>query len=377
MGLKVLQPLMKLARRAFQTAPKAGAESLEIFAKKESAVIGDVVQISNKRALLKQRLLGNSKIVSSASEWKPINIPGGCRFRAPRPGFDESLKAYKDLIRNNAPEIREICTKYQQGLINEEQFANEYAKFLAEKMNMPYYPKLRQMISETTAGGFSATENIIEYNVSHMSRMSELMQTITHETHHFLQQKEIFSTVSIEKFALSKAKADIEAILKKTPGYCKSKKEKQAKILEQALAYIKKYKDAGWEKVIENYSRNINPNSPYYKRAQQLINADLNYISGTENAAKYMENLIEKEAYEIGTHTTLEIEHVLNTITKEEKEIAAEIYDCLNSPSFRDVSGVEDILMTYNTNPYNIIQNVKEAKKMGLNDAYSIIEHIL
>ena len=146
----------------------------------------DVIEITNKRASLKQKLLNGTLIKNN----KVIKIPKG-RLRAPRPGFDESLKAYVDIIKNNQDEIKAICNKYQRGLINEQEFANEYAKFLSAKMNMPYYPELKQVIDARYAGGMQNNTNILYYNLSGMNRMSDLTQTITHEMHHFLQQKEI------------------------------------------------------------------------------------------------------------------------------------------------------------------------------------------
>ena len=68
---------------------------------------------------------------------------------------------------------------------------------------------------------------------------------------------------------------------------------------------------------------------------------------------------------------------MLNTISKKEKDIAIEMYDCLNSPTFRDVPGANEVLEAFNRNPYNIIEIVKEANSMGLHDPYSILQRIL
>ena len=335
--------------------------------------ICDTVNISPKRMTLKAKLR-EGKLVSTTNE---IKIPK-VKLKAPRPGFDESLESYVNIIKNNKFELRNICSKYEQGLLNEEQFANEYAKFLANKMDMPYYPELKQIISNKVAGGMQNTTNTLYYNLSGMNRMSDLMSTINHEMHHFLQQKEIFSTISIEKFSKLKAKSDIMAILKDNPNYCKSQAEIFQKIENQAKGYIQEYRSAGWDKIIEKYPKNTNPNSPYYKRAEKLLNSELNYVDGETNISEYMSNLLEKEAYEIGAHTQIEIEYsVLNTISKKEKDIAIEMYDCLNSPTFRDVPGANEVLEAFNRNPYNIIEIVKEANSMGLHDPYSILQRIL
>ena len=337
------------------------------------ALSTDVVEIQPNRLSLKTKLReGNLSNLGVK-----INIPKG-RLNAPRAGFDESLKAYTNIIRDNKGELQNLCSKYQQGMLNEEQFANKYAEFLAEKIDMPYYPELKKIISDTTAGGYQHTTNTLYYNLSGMSRMSDLMQTINHEMHHFLQQKEIFSTMSIEKFSGLKAKADIMELLRKNPNLYKTKAEIEKAIESQTKGYIKDFKDAGWDKILEKYPKNSNPDSPYYKRAQKLIEADLNYTDGTENISAYMSNIIEREAYEIGVYSQLEIEHsVLNTISKKEKDIALEIYNCLKDPSFAEIDGVSDILQSFNRNPYNLVEIVKEANSMGLNDPYSIIQRIL
>ena len=375
-GLQILQKVVtNYADDAVKIATTKGDDVTQILTNNKNTtkfLTSDVIEITNKRASLKQKLLNGTPIKNN----KAIKIPKG-RLRAQRPGFDESLKAYEDIIKNNQDEIKAICNKYQRGLINEQEFANEYARFLSAKMNMPYYPELKQVIDARYAGGMQNSTNILYYNLSDMNRMSDLTQTITHEMHHFLQQKEIFSTISIEKFSKLKATADVKAILKENPSYYKTQQEIFEAIDRQTKSYIKDYKDAGWEKIIEKYPKNTNPNSPYYKRAQDLLKAELNYVDGNVNTSKYMSNLIEKEAYEIGTHTQIEFEHlILDNITKRERDIAIEIYDCLNSPSYSEISRAREIIEIFNTNPYNIVEIIKEAKKMGLNDAYSIIEAI-
>jgi len=309
--------------------------------------------------------------------YQKINIPK-CRFKAPRPGFDESLNAYVNVIKNNKKELKNLCSKYIQNELNEEQFVNKYAEFLSEKMNMPYYPELKKIISDTIGGGYQSTTNILYYNPSNMNRLSDLMATVNHEMHHFLQQKEIFATMSIEQFSRLKARAAIIADLPKRPNLYRTQADIEKAIERETKCYIKDFKDAGWDKVIEKYPKNINQNSPYYKRAQELIKADLNYVDGTENVSKYMANILEKEAYEISVHTQLEIEHsIMNVLSKKEKEIALEIYDCLNSPSFAEIKEVSGLIESFNRNPYNLVEIVKEANAMGLNDPYSIIQRIL
>ena len=311
---------------------------------------------------------GKSKVENSEKE---IIIPPA-RCRAPRPGFDESLDAYVNIIRNNTQEIAEICSKYQRDIYDEEQFANAYAKFLSEKMHMPYYPELKAITSNDIAGGMQNTTNILYYNLSKMKRMSDLMQTITHEMHHFLQQKEIFSTISIEEYSAMKAKADILCIVKENPSYYKSEQEIANAIAEQTRGYIQNFENAGWRQVLEMYPKNTNPNSPYTIRAKALLEADMDYDND------YYSNLLEREAYEIGTKTQIEIEYsVFHTIDWQERNIILEIYDTLNSPTFKNVSEAQEVLHTFESNPYNMIEIVKEAKNRGLADANSIIENII
>ena len=292
--------------------------------------------------------------------------------------FQQTLDTYTNIIKNNKVELQKLCAKYQQGILNEEQFANEYAKFLSDKLNMPYYPELKQIISDTIAGGMQNTTGTLYYNLSGMNRISDLMQTINHEMHHFLQQKEIFSIMSIEQFSKLRAKADIMSLLKENPNKYKTQEEIIKTIDEQTKGYIKDFKDAGWDKILEKYPKNTNPNSPYYKHAKELLDADLNYVNGTQDVSTYMRNLLEKEAYEVSVNTQLEIEHsILNTITKEEKDVALEIYNCLNSSTFENLNEIPKFIKEYNISPYKLIETVKKAESMGLNDPHKIIQNIL
>ena len=303
-----------------------------------------------------------------------FGIPKG-RLRAPRAGFDETMESYINIIRDNQSEISDMCAKYQRGVYNEEEFAEVYAKFLAEKMDMPYYPELRKVVNNDYAGGMQNTTNTLYYNLSGMERISDLMGTINHEMHHFLQQKEIFSTISIEEYSALKAKADVMSILQDNPQYYKSRSEITNAIAEQTKAYINDFKNAGWEQVLKRYPKNTNQDSPYTIRAKELLDADLNYI---DDRASYYSNLLEREAHEIGTRTQVEIEYsILHEINQEERDLALEIYDKLNFPTFNDVDEAQEILHIFEAHPYNLIEIVKEAKIMGLDNADDIIERII
>ncbi len=350
-------------------------DELAIVDSKEE-IVAEVYSGSNAGQIFDKDMMPLYQKYNGSQIAQEIRIPKG-RMRAPRPGFDETLEAYINIIKDNTDEISEICIKYQNGIYNEIQFANAYAKILAEKMDMPYYPELKELVDNKTAGGMQNTTNTLFLNISKMERMSELMSAVMHEMHHFLQQKEIFSTISIEEFSALKAKADIMGDIKEDPHYYKTQAEINNAIEEQTRGYIEDFKNAGWEQVLRNYPKNNNPNSPYAIRSRKLLEAELEYGNGSDNIDAYFHNFLEKEAYEISVRTEIEIEYrIMHTIDLQEKNLALEIYDTLNSPTFDDVQEVQQILQSFKRNPYNIIEIVKQAKEMGLVDAYDIIESL-
>ena len=99
-GLHILQQAGKVATGyaddAARLVAKNGDDVAQILANNKNTtkfLTSDVIEITNKRASLKQKLLNGTPIKNN----KAIKIPK-CSLRAPRPGFDESLKAYEDII---------------------------------------------------------------------------------------------------------------------------------------------------------------------------------------------------------------------------------------------------------------------------------------
>ena len=324
----------------------------------------DLVQINAKRAELAKNLKNGKKVVNNTEN--KFNITRGI-LDAPRIGFDETRQAYVDMIKNNKNELRELCNEYftNENFTNE-MFVNKYAKFLCEKMNMPLYPELKSIIDDKIAGGFCGTANTIVYNLYGIKRLSHLMATVNHEMHHFLQQKEIFATMTIEEFSVLKAKA------KFVGDHFTTAEDKAKAIAEETKVYIEDFKSAGWEEVIRNYPKNTNPNSPYYKRAQELLKAELKYVNGEVNPTEYYKNLLEKEAHEVGFFSELEIEHtILNQITQQEKETAISIYNILRHEGS---STKIELFNRINGNPYNLIEIIREASYRGIREPYRIVE---
>ena len=303
-----------------------------------------------------------------------ISIPKGS-MAASGSGLNETTQAYIDIIKNNRAELQCMSRRYLSNpAATEEQFAEEFMTFLKNKTKMPYTPEVQVFSSETLAGGMDNVNGILYYNTRGMTRLSELPSTLMHETHHFLQQKEIFSIMSIEEFSKLKAQSDVMQLARENPLRYKNPSEMMKDISTQTEYYIKSYKEAGWEEVMECYPKITNPNSPAYKRAQQLLEADLNY-SGS--GSRYFGNLQEKEAFDISVRTQWEFDHsVLNEITANEKYIANNIYSTLTSETFAELPRAQELVESINVTPHNLIEVIREAASRGISDPDVIIQMI-
>lgn len=311
----------------------------------------------------------------------PVSHPSFLRksVTVQRPVFNETTEAYVDLIKNNRQELQCMTRRYYSKpdpSVAEEEFAEEFMLFLKKKMNMPYTPEIKIFSSETLAGGMDNLNGILYYNTRHMTRLSELPSTLMHETHHFLQQKEIFSIMSIEEFSRLKARKDMLELIRENPAKYKSLSAKQIALAEQTEACMRarEYKAAGWEDVMQHYPKITDPTSASYKRAKELLDADLNY-SGS--GSRYFSNLQEKEAFDISVRTQWEFEHsIVGEITASEKHIANEIYSTLTSETFSEVPRAQELVQAINVTPQNLIDVIRQASSRGISNPDNIIELI-
>ena len=87
---------------------------------------------------------------------------------------------------------------------------------------------------------------------------------------------------------------------------------------------------------------------------------------------KHNNNLLEKEAHEVGFFSELEIEHtILNQITQQEKETAISIYNILRHEGS---STKIELFNRINGNPYNLIEIIREASYRGIREPYRIVK---
>ena len=296
---------------------------------------------------------------------------------APRPSFNETTQAYVDLIKNNRQELQCMYRKYSSNPTNEK-FTQEFMQFLKQKIGMPYVPELRYMSSDINGGGMCNPTGILYCNVEGIKRLSELPATLMHEIHHFLQQKEIFSIISIKKYSKLIAEQHIMSEVTRNSAICKKQAEIKSDISELADDIRQAFEYAGWKEVRKCYPKHINPKSSNYKRAQQLLDDDLrNYASQSQSCENYIKSLHEIEAYDISVRTLWEFEHsIVGGITANEKKVANEIYDILKNEKFADVPEIQVKLWSINTNPYSLIETIRKAKSCGKTEVNDIIDFI-
>ena len=321
----------------------------------------------SSRAELKEKLR-NGKLVKP--ENPNITVPKAI-FEAPRVGFDETTEAYVNMIRNNKVELQELCNEYLNKQITEKELASKFENFLADKMYMPLYPEIKQQENEKADGEFDATDMTITYNTEDMGRLSKFFGTLMHEMHHFLQQKEIFCNMSIEEYASRKAFDFVAKDRITNPHKYNTREKINNEINKLTQKTTKKYKEAGWEEVIQNYPANTNTASLGYKRAELLFDADINYDSS--DLKKYYSNLQEVEAHEINVRTELEFEYsVLGAITKEEYKTANQVYTLINE-NYKDYEPLINIKAQFDSDSFSLIEITKEAISMGIKKPEEIV----
>lgn len=285
-------------------------------------------------------------------------------------GFDETPKAYVDIIKNNKTELQNMCRAYLNDEIDDSILASKFENFLADKMNMPAYPEIKKLQNDRADGEFDATEMTITFDTEDMGRLSKFFGTLMHEMHHFLQTKEILCNMSIDEYAKRKSIDFVNKDKLKNPEKYNTPEKLNNRITTHTRATAQAYKDAGWEEVISNYPRN-NFLSNEYIRAEKLMQADLNYDSS--NLKSYYSNLQETEAHEINVRTELEFEYsILETISKEEYETANKVYSLIND-NYKDYEPLLDIKASIDADSYSLVELVKEAKSMGVTKPEEIV----
>lgn len=236
---------------------------------------------------------------------------------------------------------------------------------------MPDIPCVKRVTGVDAKGGLIPSAGCIEYNADMVSSPRDLAATLMHETHHYLQYKEIFSTMSVKDLAL---KIAINGARNNSELFENNKQMKEF-ISDLTKKYTEQYKAAGWERVAKKYPRNLNPNSPEYKRAMELSNSAANY---TNEGNAYFKNALEREAYDVSVKTSFEMEHsILNHITAEEKSIANDIYDILKPDDLAEIPQAFELLKKINVKPLDLIHAIRQAATIGVKDPIEIIELLI
>lgn len=337
-----------------------------IFKSKDSNELAGFVMAQGlqRREKIKEQIQNGKKL-----NYHNLKIPRG-QLSAPRAGFDETPKAYVDMIKNNKTELKNMCRSYLNGEIDDSILASKFENFLADKMNMPAYPEIKKLQNSRADGEFDATEMTITFDTEDMGRLSKFFGTLMHEMHHFLQTKEILCNMSIDEYANRKAIDFVNKDKLNNPQKYDTPEKLNNRINSLTTATANAYKEAGWDDVTSNYPRN-NFLSNEYIRAEKLMQADLNYDSN--DLKSYYSNLQETEAHEINVRTELEFEYsILETISKEEYETANKVYSLINE-NYKDYEPLLNIKASIDADSYSLVELVKEAKSMGVTKPEEIV----
>ena len=335
-----------------------------IFKSKDSNELAGFVMAQGlqRREKIKEQIQNGKKL-----NYHNLKIPRG-QLSAPRAGFDETPKAYVDMIKNNKTELKNMCRSYLNGEIDDSILASKFENFLADKMNMPAYPEIKKLQNSRADGEFDATEMTITFDTEDMGRLSKFFGTLMHEMHHFLQ--EILCNKSIDEYANRKAIDFVNKDKLNNPQKYDTPEKLNNRINSLTTATANAYKEAGWDDVTSNYPRN-NFLSNEYIRAEKLMQADLNYDSN--DLKSYYSNLQETEAHEINVRTELEFEYsILETISKEEYETANKVYSLINE-NYKDYEPLLNIKASIDADSYSLVELVKEAKSMGVTKPEEIV----
>ena len=337
-----------------------------IFKSKDSNELAGFVMAQGlqRREKIKEQIQNGKKL-----NYHNLKIPRG-QLSAPRAGFDETPKAYVDMIKNNKTELKNMCRSYLNGEIDDLILASKFENFLADKMNMPAYPEIKKLQNSRADGEFDATEMTITFDTEDMGRLSKFFGTLMHEMHHFLQTKEILCNMSIDEYANRKAIDFVNKDKLNNPQKYDTPEKLNNRINSLTTATANTYKEAGWDDVTSNYPRN-NFLSNEYIRAEKLMQADLNYDSN--DLKSYYSNLQETEAHEINVRTELEFEYsILETISKEEYETANKVYSLINE-NYKDYEPLLNIKASIDADSYSLVELVKEAKSMEVTKPEEIV----
>lgn len=337
-----------------------------IFKSKDSNELAGFVMAQGlqRREKIKEQIQNGKKL-----NYHNLKIPRG-QLSAPRAGFDETPKAYVDMIKNNKTELKNMCRSYLNGEIDDSILASKFENFLADKMNMPAYPEIKKLQNSRADGEFDATEMTITFDTEDMGRLSKFFGTLMHEMHHFLQTKEILCNMPIDEYANRKAIDFVNKDKLNNPQKYDTPEKLNNRINSLTTATANAYKEAGWDDVTSNYPRN-NFLSNEYIRAEKLMQADLNYDSN--DLKSYYSNLQETEAHEINVRTELEFEYsILETISKEEYETANKVYSLINE-NYKDYEPLLNIKASIDADSYSLVELVKEAKSMGVTKPEEIV----
>lgn len=337
-----------------------------IFKSKDSNELAGFVMAQGlqRREKIKEQIQNGKKL-----NYHNLKIPRG-QLSAPRAGFDETPKAYVDMIKNNKTELKNMCRSYLNGEIDDSILASKFENFLADKMNMPAYPEIKKLQNSRADGEFDATEMTITFDTEDMGRLSKFFGTLMHEMHHFLQTKEILCNMPIDEYANRKAIDFVNKDKLNNPQKYDTPEKLNNRINSLTTATANAYKEAGWDDVTSNYPRN-NFLSNEYIRAEKLMQADPNYDSN--DLKSYYSNLQETEAHEINVRTELEFEYsILETISKEEYETANKVYSLINE-NYKDYEPLLNIKASIDADSYSLVELVKEAKSMGVTKPEEIV----
>lgn len=295
---------------------------------------------ARRAELLEKVRAGKIRIKQNPNE-SEIVIPKA-KLAAPRSGFGETVQDYVNLIKNNEDKILQITNEYFSDVIDEKGLIDKFMNLLVIEMDMPIPPKVLIKEMEGLGGAFNPGEMAVKINLKNKSRVSELFATVMHETHHFLQHKEMLLT---DMGRYTKRIAD--------------KNSTTSSAIEKWLL-----DDVGWRDVLEQYPKNTNPKSSYSKRGIELLEADANYTMDDMNA--YTMNLKEVETREIQTRVGLEVERIIGGISEQDYQNATKVYSLLNLHFTEDQSLI-NAKVTFDSAPsIDLVKYVNRYSNMRL-----------